>query len=363
MMSGTASSGRISRGGRERQGAVAGPCPPPTLLAPAIALTQIRPFRNDDAPALTALWNRAAPASASASTVARLLSVHEFDAHVIGNPCFDPAGLLVAECQGQIAGFAHAGFGPESPGTRPLRLARELGVVAMLVVDPGPDAANVEDRLLAAAEDYLRARGAVVLYAGGQYPLNPFYWGIYGGSEWAGILGAHQAFHQAARRAGYVEVAQTVILDLDLTGPERRDPRNSLVRRQVRLVQTEDVVPGSWWDDLAIGEFRPTLHRLLDRSDETELARALSWDMAWFGRSDSRSRLGLYGVEVHPDHRRQGLARFLIAEVLKLAREEYTSVACVQTGATNTPALGLYQALGFQPIETATVYRRPGPTA
>ena len=58
----------------------------------------------------------------------------------------------------------------------------------MLVVEPGPDDPALETGLIAEAERLPPPRGATVLYAGGQFPLNPFYWGIYGGSEWAGIL-------------------------------------------------------------------------------------------------------------------------------------------------------------------------------
>ncbi len=70
----------------------------------------------------------------------------------------------------------------------------------MLVVDPDRDDEALERGLIETAEAYLRERGASVIYAGGQAPVNPFYWGIYGGSECAGILSSHVAFH--ARRSG-----------------------------------------------------------------------------------------------------------------------------------------------------------------
>jgi ribosomal protein S18 acetylase RimI-like enzyme len=322
-------------------------------------LTRFRPYRNSDSPALAALWNRGAPPSA----VARPLTVHEFDFQVVGGPCFEAAGLIVAEQEGRLIGFAHAGFGPETIRSRPLYLSYALGTVGMLVVEPAVDDLALEDSLLAAAERYLLDRGARVLYAGGQYPLNPFYWGVYGGSEWAGILGSHDAFHRVVSRAGYQPVSGTVLLEADLSVPEPLDRRGLLIRRQVRVEVIDDVLPASWWDNLAIGEFRPTLYRLLLRSDQTELARACTWDMAWSSRIDGRSRIGLIAMEVHPDHRRQGYGRFLMGEILKLAREQVVAVVAVQTGAANTAALGLYETLGFQPVETATLYRRPGETS
>jgi hypothetical protein len=70
---------------------------PRTIRRP---VTHFRPYRNYDSPALATVWNR----GAAASSVARPLSVHELDAHAFGGPCFDSAGLIVAERDGTIVG-------------------------------------------------------------------------------------------------------------------------------------------------------------------------------------------------------------------------------------------------------------------
>jgi ribosomal protein S18 acetylase RimI-like enzyme len=322
-------------------------------------VTHFRPFRNADPPALATLWNRGAPSSA----VARPLTVHEFDAQVVGGPCFEAAGLTVAERDGRPVGFTHAGFGPEVLEGRPLVLSHAIGTVGMLVVEPGPEDPELERGLLAAAERYLRDRGATVIYAGGQYPLNPFYWGVYGGSEWAGILGPDAAFLRAVAARGYEPVSTTMLLEADLSQPEARDPRAVLIKRQTSLEATEDALPRAWWDTLALSEFRPTAYRLLSRADGTELARATCWDMSWFGRTDGRSRVGLIDLEVHPGHRRKGYGRYLVNEILRQARALETAVAAVQTRTTNTAALALYESVGFRPVETATLFRLPGGSA
>jgi GNAT superfamily N-acetyltransferase len=320
-------------------------------------VTHFRSFRNTDPPALARLWNRGAPAPGSA----RPLSVHEFDTQVLGGPCFEAAGLVVAERDGRPVGFAHAGCGPESPeGGRPLELSWAMGTVAMLVVEPGPADPGLERGLLEEAERYLRSRGASVVYAGGLFPLNPYYWGVYGGSEWAGVLGSHHAFLRALGARGYQPVSTAVLLEADLSEPEARDPRAVLIRRQTQLEVNEDPLPRTWWHNLALGEFHPTDYRLVDRSGQAELARATTWDMSWQGRVDGRSRVALIDVEVHPDHRRKGFGRFLVNEILRQARAQDTAVAAVQTGSTNDAALGLYQSVGFQPVETATLFRLPG---
>jgi ribosomal protein S18 acetylase RimI-like enzyme len=307
---------------------------------------------------LAALWNRALPPRATAQP----LTANEFDAHVISKPHFDAAGLVVAEREGRIAGFVHAGFGPqELPGT-PHQLCHALGTIALLVIDPGAEAADPElgSGLIAEAEGYLRHRGAQVIYAGGQSPLNPFYWGIYGGSEWAGILAVHSSFLRYVVQAGFAPVSTTVLLEADLSTPEPRDPRAALIRRQARVVITEDVLPRDWWESLAIGEFRPTRFHLLSKASETELAHATTWDMNWFGRTDGHARLGLIDLEVPPEHRRKGYGRFLIAEILRYARDQMIARVAVQTAATNAPALALYESLQFEPVETAILYRKAG---
>ncbi len=319
-------------------------------------MTHFRTFRNGDPPALAALWNRALPARATA----RPLSGHEFDTHVVSKPHFDAAGLIVAERDGRIVGFVHAGFGPEQLLGRPHHLDHTLGTIGSLVLEDGAEAGELGRGLVAEAESYLRRHGAKVIYAGGQYPLNPFYWGIYGGSEWAGILTAHQVFLRSVVEAGYEPVSTTVLLEADLSTPEPRDPRSALIRRQARVELIEDALPGNWWEALAIGEFQPTRYRLLSRADDSELAHATTWDMSWYGRDDGRTRIGLIDLEVDPRHRRKGYGRHLIAEILRQARNDMVALVEIQTSATNVPALALYESLQFDPVETAILYRKAG---
>lgn len=318
-------------------------------------MTRFRPFRNSDPPALARLWNLAVPRTSTAHP----LRVHELDTHALGNPTFEAAGLIVAERDGHVAGFAHAGFGPDWPvdSQRPLDVNRETGTVAMLVVDPAFDQSELPVELLAAAEEYLRSRGARVLYAGGMFPLNPFYWGIYGGSEGAGILAGHTAFHRAVTARGYDAVGTTILLELDVARPEPRDPRTPLIRRQAQVEYAEDALPSHWWQNLALGESPLTDAYLVARSGGGELARASTWEMRWFGREEGRVRNGLIDVVVPPEHRRKGYARFLLGEIIRRARSNLIDCIAVQTSAENQPALSLYSSLGFDPTDRATLYR------
>jgi ribosomal protein S18 acetylase RimI-like enzyme len=319
-------------------------------------VTRFRPFRNTDPPALTDLWNRGLPERG----VVRPLTVHEFDALVMGKLPFERAGLIVAERHGRTLGYAHAGFAALQPNGPSHRLDVSLGTVALMVLEPDLDDPEIEQGLWLAAERYLRSRGATVFYAGGRFPMNPFYWGIYGGSEFSGILGQHASFHRAALRAGYRPAAGTVLLEADLSRPEPRDPRALLLRRQARLELFEDAVPDGWWQSLAIGLFRPTRFQLVNRADSKPIARAMTWDIACgFGVGDGRPRTALIDLEVVPDQRRKGYARLLVSEIAHHSREQLAELLCVQTSDSNTAALALYASLGFEPVESATLYRLP----
>lgn len=329
--------------------------PPGSRREPPLG-TCFRRFRNDDPPELVGLWNRGLPASC----VVRPLTVHEFDALVMGKLNFESDGLIVAERDGQVVGFAHAGFGPIEPKGLRQALDRQLGTVAMVAIEPNLDDPDLELGLFTAAERYLRRRGAEVFYAGGQYPLNPFYWGIYGGGEYSGVLSHHLSFHRAARRCGYVPSASAVVLESDLARPEPRDPKLIYLRRQVRLDVLEDTLPEGWWQALAIGLFRPSRFVLRRRTDDAPIARAAAWEIACgFGIGDGRPRTGLIELEVEPAYRRQGYGRLMVAEVLRYAREQLSELVVAHTPESNLAARALYAGLGFEQIEATTTFRLP----
>jgi ribosomal protein S18 acetylase RimI-like enzyme len=234
-----------------------------------------------------------------------------------------------------------------------------MGTIAMLVVEPGLDDAGLVAGLIDAAQIYLRSRGAKVLYAGGLFPINPFYWGLYGGSEGAGVLSGHRTFHGALLERGFEPVGTTVLLEADLSVQEPRDPRAAVIRRQTQIEFLDDSLPTDWWQNLALGDFQLMSARLLLKTDGTQVAQAQAWDMSWFGREDNLTRIGLINVEVPPAHRRKGYGRFLVSEIFRRARESLVVAVAVATSTANEPALALYASLGFQPVEQSTLYRLP----
>jgi ribosomal protein S18 acetylase RimI-like enzyme len=58
--------------------------------------------------------------------------------------------------------------------------------------------------------------------------------------------------------------------------------------------------------------------------------------------------VGLHTVEVHPDHRRRGLARSIILELLDWAAGLGATTAWLHAETHNAAAIGLYEGLGFR---------------
>ena len=75
-------------------------------------------------------------------------------------------------------------------------------------------------------------------------------------------------------------------------------------------------------------------------------------------------------IAVHPDHRRRGIARELIEEAIRHAADLNT--VFLEVRESNTPAIGLYESLGFErlgvrkgyyqnPKEDALIMKKPSP--
>jgi [ribosomal protein S18]-alanine N-acetyltransferase len=64
----------------------------------------------------------------------------------------------------------------------------------------------------------------------------------------------------------------------------------------------------------------------------------------------------ILNLAVDPTRRRQGLARFLLAHLLQVARAAHCTIALLEVRRSNKAALRLYQTFGFQQIGTRRGY-------
>ena len=256
-------------------------------------------------------------------------------------------------------GFVHAGFGPDAPvdPIRPLELNHELGTVAMLVVEPDLHDSDLVAGLISEAERYLeRTRGQSCL-RGRTVSVKSFLLGdLRRNRGIRSALGA-SAVSQRAYGEGLPAGRNHGTSRGRSECPEPRDPRGVLIRRQAQIEFQDDALPAHWWQCLALGDFQLLNVRLVSRDDRSLLGQAQAWDMSWFGRGDSRSRIGLISLEVPAAHRRKGYGRFLVSEIFRRARENHVDLIAVQTAATNAPALALYAFARLPEVEEATCFR------
>ena len=98
------------------------------------------------------------------------------------------------------------------------------------------------------------------------------------------------------------------------------------------------------------------------RSTDQVLARATGWEIFPLEKSWGADAVGIVGVEVEPEFRRQGIGVLLVTQILRHYRDNGLTLAEVQTMARNQAARKLYHRLGFEEIDRGVVYRAGGRT-
>ncbi len=315
-------------------------------------MLEYRTFRNTDPPAITALWRSRQGQHGLCPTVSSSL----FEQLIFAKLYFDYEGLVLAFEDGQPVGFAHAGFGPNKAEDS---LATELGTTCLLLTRPGCDEARVAAGLLKQCEQYLVRRGAKVLYGGGINPLNPFYLGLYGGSELPGVLESDTVAIDAFRAAGYREIDQVAVLRRDLAGFHPPFDRQQMQARRQMLVE-EIAYPASrsWWEACTLGEFHLTRFELAARGSKQPVARATFRSLEAAGTTGVSRAAGLIELHVDKPFRRRGLAVYLLAEALRQFVNQGIVFVEAQCMCHNRAALGLYEKLAFHHADTGTVFRK-----
>ncbi len=309
-----------------------------------------RPFRNTDLPLLAELWRLGATGRGFMQPMSTAL----LDQMVISKPYFDRLGLIVAVDESIPVGFVHAGFGP---GADENRLSHEVGVTCILLTRPHEAEVTIAQELLARSEEYLRGRGAKILYGGGVRPLDPFYLGLYGGSEMPGVLTSDGITQQFYRANNYQEVERIRVFHLPLASFRPLVDRKQLqIRRTTRLETIVDPPARTWWEACTIGGFERLRFNL--SSPEGPLGTVTLWRMDPLASTWGVCAYGMIELMVDPTRHRQGLATFLLGEAFRHLQSQGVSVIEAQATQQNAAAVALYQKLGFQEVDQGAILRK-----
>lgn len=316
---------------------------------------KFRTFRNSDPPALLEIWNESGLGRGAYFVRSTLL----FEYCVFSKPYFDYSGLIIAEQEGRPVGFVHAGFGPNAAETS---LSLDTGVICAVAVRPDWRRQKIGTQLIEQAVNYLRRQGAKEIIAGGCPPYNPFYFGLYGGADLPGFLLSDPAADPFFARLGFTPWRTFHVYERHLEDYQSVvDPRFVALRRRydVQLVPQPDIP--SWWRECVLGVFEPFEFRLADRLTGIPAARVTGWEMS-AGRGPGPSAIGILEVYVRPDVRRQGLARFLLNQMIRYIQEQFFRTVEVHVPDGDEAATNLFLGLGFQRVDIGRSYRESSPT-
>jgi len=306
-----------------------------------------RTFRNNDTPRLVAVWNetfvnRGAP---------RLTSNNLLERYVLAKSIFDPQGLILAEVNGECVGWAHAAMSQHTLNPQP------VGVVCMIGVRTTHRKQGIGSELLRRAEQHLRDKGAAVLQAGGHWPNNPFYMGIYGGSESPGFLISDPLAEPFFLKHGYRIDQKIHVLQRILDTPMKTfDPRFLPLRQRFELHFSSPRRVFNNWEELVFGYVDPLRFVLNDRQTGNWVAQTLVWEMEAFSAHWQRPSIGIFDFEVAEEYRGKSVGRYFLALIMKYIQDQFFTLVELQLDETNEFGLNFLRSLEFQQVDTGQVY-------
>src|SRR5207245_636588 len=136
------------------------------------------------------------------------------------------------------------------------------------------------------------------------------------------------------------------------------DARFPGLRRRYDVRVVPRLGAGSWWQECVLGPIELVEFRLEEKGSGRVAARTCVWEMDGFSWRWSHPAVGIVQIEVCPELRRQGLAKFLLAQMLHYLQEQFFGVAEVQARADNQPAHELFRSLGFAQVDTGHSYKK-----
>lgn len=320
-----------------------------------VPVIQFRTFRNNDPPSIRDVWQ----ASRGTRAFGVVNSCDTLESLLFSKPYFDREGLILAEENGRVLGFAHAGFSADDSKAS---LDTSIGAVYMLMVRPEQRRRGIGTSLLRLAQAYLARRGAQSQYFGGMYPLNAFYVGLYGGSELPGLLESDSNSRDFALRRGYEPIDSCCVYQRSIVElPKTADTRIHLLRRNVDVQAEPWPLPASWWDACLMGNIPSLRYEMFEKETQRPIGHAWVWEMECFARAWSAPTVGIIDFEIATTFRRRGYGKLLLLTVLKHLREQQIERVELQTMARNDAARGLYEGLGFDQVDTGHAFRLAAP--
>lgn len=309
----------------------------------AVAIA-FREFLNTDPPLIVEIWRR----QRRFRGLTDRLTHEMFDDFVASKPYFESSGLILAFDETQPVGFVQTGFCPVLDGSD---IDRQQGVVSQIRVIEREDTAEIAAGLLLRAEQYLKSAGARIVYAGGKFPTSPYYHGLYGGSRIPGVLVDDHLMLHTLREGGYQDAGSVLIFHKRLAGFRPIvDGQQMTARRQFQLQVNTDPPFETWWEACTMGFATRSRFELIDRNGNGVVGGVTFWDIEPLASCWGVRAMGLNDLRVSEEHRRCGLATFLLGESMRNLAQEGISIVEVQAPAEDHVACGVFSKFRFEQV-------------
>lgn len=314
-------------------------------------MIRYRTSRNADPPGLVEVWNQ----SFTGRGAVRLQGPPWLEYFLYAKPYFDPESLIIASADQQMVGFSWTGFGPnDSESTLDLG----SGVVCLLGVVPSYRNQGIGSELLHRAESYLSAHGSSDLFAGPMYPLNPYTFGLYGGSNSPGFLDSDPLARPFFEHRGYAVQSGCLVFQRSMQRALNVADGRFAAHRLRYEIHAGPFQGTTWWQECFLGPVELHEYRLEDKLTGRTAARALMWEMETYTPRWNEHAIGITDIVVPAEMRRQGLAKFLLAQMLRYFQDQFFSLVEMQVHAENTAGINLLRGLGFEQVDSGHIYRK-----
>jgi GNAT superfamily N-acetyltransferase len=313
-----------------------------------------RRFRNTDPPAIADVWNESHPTRSAYP----LRTPAILERWIFSKPYFDPDELILAidtEADNKVLGYVLAGFGPNEELSA---LDRTNGVICLMAVRPSARGTGVGRDLVRKAEEYLTSRGSTVLRAGPRWPYCPFGFGIYGGTNCPGFLASDPGADPFFKSLGYEPAGTTLVFHKKLDAPfSINDGRFGLLRKRYETQVLRAAGVPSWWHECVWGTLEPVEFRMVDKLANNFLAaRAVVWELEGYGWRWGFPAAGVLDIQTRQDLRKQGLAKLLLAQVLRFLQDQFFGICELHAPAEQPELVGLCRAATMEQVDVGTTY-------
>ncbi len=309
-----------------------------------------RPFLNSDPPQLSKLTQEAGLGRG----LAHPEPPHKIDLVSYSLPYFDRMGLIVAEAEGKIVGFVHAGFGFLEDRTG---LDVTKGVISALIVAPSHRKQGVAKTLLKHAEEYLIQKGARQIQAGQSRNCDPFYLGTYGGARGSGFLESDPLAAIFFQSMGYVKQESFAILQFDLK--HGKLPVDRLIlehKRNTDLVISDKPCQRNFWWFSHYGNIESRNFQLVGKRTGDRIASvSVIWLDNYIAVWKERA-IGLVDLHVEEPFRNQSFSLTLVTETLRKLKDDMISCAEIHVTESNPVAMKAILSANFTPVDRGIVY-------